>query len=73
VGNPHAGFDVAGDGNGLLGTAPFLDPTLGGLGLATAPGYPVLGFIPLVLRISFPFYMICFPYHRFPVLPKMSG
>jgi hypothetical protein len=27
---------------GPQGTAPVLDPTLGGLGLATAPGYPVL-------------------------------
>jgi hypothetical protein len=26
------------------GTAPVLDPTLGGLGLATAPGYPVCPF-----------------------------
>ncbi len=26
---------------GSESTAPFLDPTLGGLGLATAPGYPV--------------------------------
>ena len=27
MGNPHAGFDEAGAGNGLLGTAPALDPT----------------------------------------------
>jgi hypothetical protein len=27
VGNPHAGFDVAGAGDGLLGTAPAFDPT----------------------------------------------
>ena len=26
---------------GSESTAPFLDPTLGGLGLATAPSYPV--------------------------------
>jgi hypothetical protein len=26
---------------GPRGTAPVLDPTLGGLGLVTAPGYPV--------------------------------
>ena len=27
VGNPHVGFDEAGVGNGLSGTAPALDPT----------------------------------------------
>jgi hypothetical protein len=27
VGNPHVGFDEAGAGNGLSGTAPALDPT----------------------------------------------
>jgi len=26
-GNPHAGFDEAGAGNGPLSTAPVLDPT----------------------------------------------
>jgi hypothetical protein len=31
VGNPHAGFDEAGAGNGLSGTAPALDPTCEGL------------------------------------------
>ena len=30
MGNPHVGFDVAGVGNGLLGTAPALDPTCEG-------------------------------------------
>jgi len=33
VGNPHVGFDEAGAGNGLLGTAPVLDPTCEGLGV----------------------------------------
>jgi len=28
AGKPHAGFDEAGAGNGLLSTAPVLDPTL---------------------------------------------
>ena len=33
MGNPHVGFDVAGTGNGLLSTAPVLDPTcVGGVG-----------------------------------------
>ena len=27
MGNPHAGFDEAGAGNGLSGTAPAFDPT----------------------------------------------
>ena len=27
MGNPHVGFDEAGDGNGSESTAPFLDPT----------------------------------------------
>lgn len=27
VGNPHVGFDEAGTGNGLMSTAPVLDPT----------------------------------------------
>ena len=27
MGNPHVGFDEAGAGNGLSGTAPVLDPT----------------------------------------------
>ena len=27
MGNPHAGFDEAGGGNGLLGIAPAFDPT----------------------------------------------
>jgi len=27
AGKPHAGFDEAGAGNGLLSTAPVLDPT----------------------------------------------
>ena len=27
MGNPHVGFDEAGAGNGLLGTAPAFDPT----------------------------------------------
>ena len=30
---------------GPQGTAPVLDPTLGGLGSAMTPGYPVLGDI----------------------------
>ena len=33
MGNPHVGFDEAGAGNGLLGTAPVLDPTCEGLGV----------------------------------------
>ncbi len=33
VGNPHVGFDVAGAGNGPLGTAPALDPTCGSVGV----------------------------------------
>jgi len=32
VGNPHVGFDEAGDGNGLSRTAPVLDPTCGSVG-----------------------------------------
>jgi hypothetical protein len=31
VGNPPAGFDEAGAGNGLLSTAPVFDPTDEGL------------------------------------------
>ena len=41
MGNPHVGFDEAGAGNGLLGTAPVLDPTGGGKGAATPLTYPV--------------------------------
>jgi hypothetical protein len=33
VGNPHAGFDEAGAGNGPLSTAPAFDPTCEGLGV----------------------------------------
>jgi len=38
VGNPHVGFDEAGTGNGLSGTAPVLDPTWRGLRLRNRPG-----------------------------------
>ena len=31
MGKPHAGFDEAGAGNGLSGTAPAFDPTCEGL------------------------------------------
>ena len=51
MGNPHAGFDEAGAGNGLLRTAPAFDPTLGGLGAAMSPGYPVLGDIWFSVKI----------------------
>ena len=40
MGNPHAGFDEAGAGNGLLGTAPAFDPTLGGEGTEKSLTYP---------------------------------
>jgi len=40
VGNPHAGFDEAGAGNGLSGTAPAFDPTLGGEGTEKSLTYP---------------------------------
>jgi len=33
TGKPYAGFDEAGAGNGLWGTAPVLDPTCEGLGV----------------------------------------
>jgi len=41
VGNPHVGFDEAGTGNGLMSTAPVLDPTCGSRRRATVSGDPV--------------------------------
>ncbi|GHU11461.1 hypothetical protein FACS189449_02950 [Alphaproteobacteria bacterium] len=41
AGNPHAAFDVAGDGNvAISANAPLLDPTCAGGGRPTKP-YPV--------------------------------
>jgi hypothetical protein len=42
VGNPHAGFDEAGAGDGLPSTAPALDPT-GGRGGSFSLSDPYLG------------------------------
>ena len=41
AGKPHAGFDEAGAGNGLLSTAPVLDPTLEGKGAVRPLTYSV--------------------------------
>jgi len=66
VGNPHAGFDEAGAGNGLLGTAPAFDPTLGGEGtekshifhqpVPLARHYLSISYFPLLISI---FFKIC--------------
>jgi hypothetical protein len=40
VGNPHAGFDEAGAGNGLSGTAIAFDPACGGVGVRDSPALP---------------------------------